>query len=165
MLEKTIDAERFLRNSLYVLRETFEGSPEGEGSAYLDNGVGVFSTLEKMGHELASTEVAGSTAAAHTEHLKFYIDRLVEFMNGREEKVNWEQSWLIETVNEEEWRILRDGVGKTYEKLLKCIADIEEWDDESIGGMIAITAHCAYHLGSIRQISKAAQASKTTAAN
>lgn len=165
MVEKTIETERFLRNSLFVLRETFEGSPEGEGSAYLDRGVGLFSTLENISHDLASTAVAGSTAAAHTEHLKFYIDRLVEFMNGRQEKVNWEQSWLIETVSEEEWQILRDGVGKTYETLLKCIAETEEWDDESIGGMIAITAHCAYHLGAIRQISKAATAARKTAVN
>ena len=34
---------------------------------------------------------------------KFYLDRLCEFMQGRTEPVKWEQSWLIETVNEEEW--------------------------------------------------------------
>ncbi|MDH3492259.1 MAG: DinB family protein [Acidobacteriota bacterium] len=165
MVGKTIETDRFLRNSLFVLCETFEGSSEGEGSAYLDRGVGVFSTLQDINHNLASTAVAGSTVAAHTEHLKFYIDRLVEFMNGRKEKVNWEQSWLIETVDEDEWQILREGVRKTYEKLLQSIAETKEWNDEAIGGMIAIIAHCAYHLGAIRQISKAAKAGNKTAAN
>ncbi len=43
-------------------------------------------------------------------------------MTGRTEKVNWDQSWLIETVNEEEWNFLKTGMKNSYENLLRTIA-------------------------------------------
>lgn len=147
--------DAFLRSIVYLLRETFEGSPEGEGSAYLDRGIGVFATLEKVSAEDVSREINETTIAAQTEHAKFYLDRLCEFMNGRTEKVNWEQSWLIETVNETEWDALRGGVRKSYENVLRCFADLEDWSEDNVGMAMGILAHTAYHLGAIRQIAKA----------
>ena len=43
-----IDTKVFIESVAYLLRETFEGSPEGQPSAYLDRGVGLFSTLEEL---------------------------------------------------------------------------------------------------------------------
>jgi len=153
--KNTIKKDDFLKDILIILRETFEGSPEGEGSAYLDRGVGIFATLEKLSAEQVSTEVGDTTIAAHTEHAKFYLDRLCEFIKGRTEKVNWEQSWLIETVNETEWNFLREGMRKSYESVLRCFAEIEIWNEDNIGDAVAIIAHTAYHLGAMRQIMKA----------
>ncbi len=154
MNEKTIEQADFLKNVLYILRETFEGSPEGQPSAYLDRGVGIFATLDGLSAENVSRYVNETTVAAHTEHAKFYLDRICELMHGKNEKINWEQSWLIETVNDEEWNHLRDGMRKSYENVLRCFAEIETWNDENIGESIAIIAHTAYHLGAIRQIMK-----------
>lgn len=151
-----INKDEFLKDILFILRETFEGSPEGEGSAYLDRGVGVFNTLEKLSAEQVSRDAGGSTIAAHAEHAKFYLDRICEFMKGRTEKVNWEQSWLIETVNETEWDALRGAVRKSYENVLLTFAEIETWNQDNIGDAVAIIAHSAYHLGAIRQMAKAA---------
>ena len=151
-----IEKEHFVKNVAYILRETFEGSPEGQGSAYLDRGVGVFITLDNLSAEQVSREFGGTTVAAQTEHAKFYLDRLCEFMNGRTEAVNWEQSWLIETVSDEEWNHLRDGVRKSYENALRCFAEIAAWNEDNTGEAIAIVAHTAYHLGAIRQIMKSA---------
>ena len=150
-----INRDDFLKDVLFILGETFEGSPEGQGSAYLDNGVGVFNTLEKLSAEEVSRQIGGTSIAAHTEHAKFYLDRLCEFINGSTEKVNWEQSWLIETVNETEWNFLREGMRKSYEGVLRCFAEVETWQEDNIGEAIAIIAHTAYHLGAIRQIAKA----------
>src|SRR5215212_5080494 len=111
----------------YLLRETFEGSPEGMPSAYLDRGIGFFSTLKDISAADASKEFAGTTIAAQTEHAKFYLDRLCEFINGRTERVNWEDSWLIETVNDAEWEALRSTVRKAYENTLKCVALTDDW--------------------------------------
>jgi hypothetical protein len=149
-----IQRDDFLKNLLYILRETFEGSPEGQPSAYLDRGVGVFATLDGLSAEQVSRFVNETTVAAHTEHAKFYLDRLCEFIAGRTEPVNWEQSWLIETVNDEEWNYLRGGMRKSYENVLRCFAEIETWNDNNIGESIAIITHTAYHLGAIRQIMK-----------
>lgn len=149
-----ISKEDFLKDVLLILRETFEGSPEGQPSAYLDRGIGFFPTLEKLSASDVSKDFGGTTIAAQTEHAKFYLDRLCEFMAGRTETVNWEQSWLIETVNDREWDALRDAVRKSYENVLKTFAEIETWNQDNIGDAVAIIAHTAYHLGSIRQINK-----------
>ena len=149
-----INKDDFLKDILFVLRETFEGSPEGAGSAYLDHGIGVLTTLEKLSAEQVSTGAGGTTIAAHTEHAKFYLDRICEFMTGRTEKVNWEQSWLIETVNDAEWNALRDAVRKSYENVLRTFAEVETWNQDNIADAIAIIAHSAYHLGAIRQMAK-----------
>lgn len=144
----------FLKDVLVVLQETFEGSPAGVGSAYLDRGIGFITTLEKLSAEQVSQKINETTIAAQTEHAKFYLDRICEFMTGKTEKVNWEQSWLIETVNETEWNALRDSVKKSYENVLHTFADIEVWSTNNIGDAVAIIAHTAYHLGAIRQIAK-----------
>ena len=150
----TIAKADFLKEVLFILRETFEGSPVGQGSAYLDRGIGVFATLETLSAADVSTEVGGTTIVAHVEHAKFYLDRICEFINGRTEKVNWEQSWLIETVSDAEWNILREGMRKSYENVLRCFAEIETWNQDNIGDAMAIIAHTAYHLGAIRQMIK-----------
>lgn len=151
----SIEKESFVKSLAYLFRETFEGSPEGQGSAYLDRGVGFFSALGSLSAEQVSRSVHGSTIAAHTEHAKFYLDRLCEYLNGRTEPVKWEQSWLIETVNEDEWSALRDSVRRSYENSLRTIAEKSEWPEQNVGEALAMLAHTAYHLGSIRQLAKA----------
>jgi hypothetical protein len=152
--QNLISKDNFMKGVLYLLHETFEGSP-AQGSAYLDRGVGLFNTLDNISAEQASHEVNSMTIAAQTEHLKFYLDRLCEFINGQTEKVNWEESWLIEDVNRDEWIALRDGLKKSYQGVLQCLANVTEWNEERIGEAMAMLAHTAYHFGAIRQILKA----------
>lgn len=149
-----ISTQLFVESVAYLLRETFEGSPEGQPSAYLDRGVGVFNTLSEMSADAASKDFHGTTAAAQTEHAKFYLDRLCEFINGRTDAVNWEDSWLIETVNEAEWDALRASVKRSYENSLRCLAEDREWTEIKVGMAMGLIAHSAYHLGAIRQIAK-----------
>src|SRR5687768_7343854 len=153
--ENYIEKDYFVKSLAYLLHETFEGSPEGQGSAYLDRGVGIFATLEKLSAEQVSRPVNGTTVAAQTEHAKFYLDRLCEFISGRTERVNWEDSWLIETVNDAEWDALRQTVRKSYENVLRCLAAVDDWTEDRTGMAIGMVAHTAYHLGAIRQIAKA----------
>jgi hypothetical protein len=149
-----ITRAQFVEAVAYLLRETFEGSPPGQPSAYLDRGVGFFTNIDGLSGAAASTEIHGTTVAAQTEHAKFYLDRLCEFLNGRTASVNWEDSWLIETVTEEEWTALRATVRTSYEDVLRCLAEIVEWNDRQTGMAVGMVAHTAYHLGAIRQIAK-----------
>jgi hypothetical protein len=160
--KNSIAKDAFLKLILIYLRETFEGSPE-TGSAYLDKGVGVLNTLDKLSAEEVSQKFGSTTIAAHSEHAKFYLDRLCEFMKGRTEKVNWEDSWLIETVNETEWKYLRVAVRKSYENALFTFAEIEDWNEDTLGEAIGIVAHTAYHLGAIRQMMKLAKSDEVSA--
>lgn len=150
-----IAKEDFLKVILVILHETFEGSPAGQGSAYLDRGIGFLNSIQSLSAEQVSQKINETTIAAQTEHAKFYLDRLCEFMTGRTEPVNWEQSWLIETVNETEWNALRESVKNSYENVLQTFAQIEIWNQDRIGEAVAIIAHTSYHLGAIRQILKA----------
>lgn len=149
-----IDQKVFVEGVAFLLRETFEGSPEGQPSAYLDRGVGIFSTLAETSGSIASRHHHGTTIAAHTEHAKFYLDRLCEFINGRRDPVNWEDSWLIETVDEEEWKALQLSVRKAYENTLNCLAETRDWNEMQVGMAMGLIAHTAYHLGAIRQMAK-----------
>src|SRR5688572_11232561 len=155
-----ISKQHFTAAIAYLLRESFEGSPEGQASAYLDRGVGFFTTLDKLSAENASREFSGTTIAAQTEHAKFYLDRLCEFISGRTERVNWEDSWLIETVNDAEWDALRQTVRKSYENVLRCLAAVDDWTEDRTGMAIGMVAHTAYHLGAIRQIAKSVQSAR-----
>lgn len=151
-----IPAKLLVEGVAYLLRETFEGSPKGQPSAYLDRGVGIFATLGEVSAEAASFEFHGTTIAGQTEHAKFYLDRLCEFINGRTEAVNWDASWLIEDVDENEWKALLESVRRSYESVLRCLADVPDWNEVRIGMAMGMVAHTAYHLGAIRQIAKAA---------
>lgn len=152
--DSTIETKQFIGGVAYLLREAFEGSPPGAPSAFLDRGVGFFPTLDNLSAEDASREFHGTTAAAQTEHAKFYLDRLCEYINGRTEPVNWDDSWLIETVNDAEWDALRASVRSTYENTLRELAADRAWNEMQIGMAIGLVAHTAYHLGAIRQIAK-----------
>lgn len=149
-----ISGLRFVESVAYLLRETFEGSPEGMPSAYLDRGVGMFVTLDGVSADTASAEFHGTTIAAQTEHAKFYLDRLCEYIDGRTEPVNWDDSWLIETVNEGEWAALRSSVRNSYTSTLRCLAESRDWNPMRLGMAMGLIAHSAYHLGAIRQIAK-----------
>ncbi len=151
----------FAEAAAYVLRETFEGSPPDEGSVYLDPGVGLFDTLGGVDAAKASRSFKGSTITSHAAHAKFYLDRLCEFMDGRTEKVNWEASWLIETVDEEEWAALQMTMRKTYEDTMRCFAGIDDWTEDRVAMAIGMVAHTAYHLGAIRQMAKSDSAVET----
>jgi enamine deaminase RidA (YjgF/YER057c/UK114 family) len=152
--KNSLQTGQFVEAVAYLLRETFEGSPEGQPSAYLDRGVGFFNTIDDLTAEQVSREYGQTTIAAQTEHAKFYLDRLCEFIGGRTERVNWEDSWLIDTVTDDEWNALRSAVKKAYESALKCLAGTQSWDATKAGMAIGLVAHTAYHLGAIRQIAK-----------
>jgi hypothetical protein len=137
-----------------VLRETFEGPPAGRLSSYIDKNAGLFATLVGVTAEDASRDFHGTTIAAQTEHAKFFLDLLCEYMDGNTERANWEASWLIETVNETEWDALRNSVKESYENTLRCLAAIDDWSEMRASFAMGIVAHTAYHLGSIRQIAK-----------
>ena len=50
----SIPVKNFVETVAYLLREAFEGAPEGQPNAFLDPGVGFFSTLAEVSAEAAS---------------------------------------------------------------------------------------------------------------
>jgi len=148
---KTVD---FTTNLFTLLKETFEGSQPGVGSCYLDREVGVLNTIDKISAADASRSIGSATFASHLEHARHYLVELVGFINGNTEKVDWEQSWLVKTVDENAWNALRENVRRDYELVVQTFNRIEIWDDEKVGDAMSVVVHTAYHLGAMRQIMK-----------
>lgn len=153
---KTIAQQDFTNSLFQLLKETFEGPPADTGSAYLDKGAGLFQTLDQLTAEAASTAVrpGAPTIAAHCEHARFYVVALHEFMRGATAKIDWRQSWLLQTTTPEEWEELKEGLRRAYTALTEHLQSVEVWTEEEVGDGMAIIVHTAYHLGAIRQLAR-----------
>jgi hypothetical protein len=152
----TIAQEDFTGSLFTLLKETFEGPPPQTASAYLDQGAGLFQTIESLTAEEASRVVVNGapSIAAHCEHARFYVAVLHQYIQGSSEKIDWKQSWLVQTVTAPEWEALKKELRQSYETVMAALQAIESWGDEQVGGGMAIITHTAYHLGAIRQLTR-----------
>jgi hypothetical protein len=57
----------------------------------------------------------------------------------------------VEKVTPEEWDEYIRKLKDTYHRIEKMFHDNPVWNEDSIGGSMAIVVHTAYHLGEIRQ--------------
>ncbi len=148
-------AEKDFTGSLFlILKETFEGPPPKTSSAFLDQGCGLFQTVEGLtaGDASRAARPGGTTVAAHCAHVKFYLDVLHAYMRGSDTQADWRQSWLVRTVSPEEWESLKREVRAAYETVSEALRSVEDWGERTVGAGVAVVAHTAYHLGAIRQI-------------
>jgi hypothetical protein len=152
----TLNQEDFTSSFFILFKETFEGPPADRGSAYLDKDAALFQTLDALSAEDASARPRGGgpTVAAHCEHVRFYVLALYDFMRGATGKVDWERSWVRQTVTPAEWEQLRAELRRAYETVAAHLRALDSWGDEEVGDGLAIVVHTAYHLGAIRQIVK-----------
>ncbi len=152
---KTINQDDFTKALLALLKETFEGMPDAEGNVFLDRSVGVFTTLAKIDAQQASVETFQTTIAAHCEHARFYLELLNNYLNKDFRVVDFNQSWRVKTVGENDWDALRENLAKSYRQTSETFEKNEDWSLDTITVAMGIVAHTAYHLGAIRQITKA----------
>ncbi len=151
---KTINQTDFTTALAILFRETFEGMPTVEEQVFLTHESGIFITLGKIDSEKASTEINSTTIAAHSEHARFYIELLDNYLNKNMRVVNFNQSWKTKIVNENEWDDLRENLSNMYRKTTETFEKNEEWGLDTITVAMGIVAHTAYHLGAIRQLAK-----------
>jgi hypothetical protein len=66
--------------------------------------------------------------------------------------VDWGEIWRrVEKVTTEEWDTSKTKLESTYRRIEGALHENETWDENVIGGAMAIIVHTAYHLGEIRQ--------------
>ena len=152
---KNINQEDLVKSLQYLLKETFEGAPTGSESIYLDRGIGMFSTLDKLNATQASFSITGTTIAAHSEHARYYLEVLNNFLSGIIQSADWNRSWAKKKVDDKEWEELKSNFSEMYKTVSETFQKTEDWDDDKITEAMAIVVHTAYHLGAIRQIAKA----------
>ncbi|MBS1706446.1 MAG: hypothetical protein JST40_11255 [Armatimonadetes bacterium] len=145
-----------LRNALVKLfTEAFEGVQPGATGTYFVQGTeALLPILAATSAQEASEKPAPdvSSVAAHTIHATYYVHLLNEFIAGRRPEINWEKSWAVQTVSEEEWNNAREDLGREYHLLRSTMETIEVTDPEHQIYLLAQLPHAAFHLGSIRQL-------------
>jgi hypothetical protein len=65
---------------------------------------------------------------------------------------DWGEVWrTVEKVTPDEWNALNDKLKDTYQRIENVFRGNTVWNEDTIGGALAIVVHTAYHLGEIRQ--------------
>jgi hypothetical protein len=123
---------------------------------FLDKGTSLFETLADVSAEEASQATSGrcATLAAQVNHVRFYLDVTEKYMLEQHgERVDWQSSWQVGAVTEEEWARLKDELRASYTRVRATMEGFDSWDNDSrLGGAMAILVHTAHHLGEIRQM-------------
>ena len=123
---------------------------------FLDRGTSLCETIDSLSAEQASSIPTGGTTtiAGHVAHILFYLDVMNDYINGRNpQKIDWKQSWLVNTVTDAEWAELRLKVRNQYGSWVAQCDRFPDWNDERrFGGAVALIVHTAYHIGAIRQM-------------
>ena len=150
-IETRIKKDDFMDSLFAILDETFEN----HHGIYLDENTSLFQTLETISAEEASIPVGGKCAslAAQVEHVNFYLEVLERYIFQNDtSRVDWGEIWRrVEKVTPEEWRESKIKLEGTYRRIDKLLHENETWNEDAIGGAMAIVVHTAYHLGEIRQ--------------
>ena len=148
-MEKKSQDEMITAEILDLFDETFE-SVHGY---YLDKETSLFERLNAISSEKASKSSKDSdyTIASHVEHIDFYLKTIMGYIKGEiEGKTDWDKSWLVKTVNKEEWNTLKDNLSGSYKQVTDMIKGFTYWKNEDdFSGVISMLVHSAFHLGAI----------------
>jgi hypothetical protein len=147
----SVPVENIHKALLMLMKDTFE---EVRG-LYLDKGTSLFETLDEVSAEEASKPISekGTSIAAHVEHTRFHLNEIVKMDQSGPREVNWDESWKVSSVSEDEWRKLKADLKSVYEQVCQIMQNFTaEAAGQYLPGAISVIAHSAYHLGAIRQI-------------
>ncbi len=138
---------------LAVLREAFEGPP-GPWSYFIDNDpdAGMLGTVAGRSAEAASRPRGETTVAARAHHVVFGLHASAAWIRGDRTPRDRAESWRVTSVDEDDWRRLRDTPRAGYEDLREAIERHAASGAEAMGGVVGTLAHAAYPLGAIRRM-------------
>jgi hypothetical protein len=140
--------------------ELVDGANQPNGAYILNTGDrGLLRSLDTLSADDASSSTnGGATIAAHTQHVRYGLSLMNRW--GREggnpfADATWDAAWKVSAVDSAQWDEIRTGLRDEAHRWLKVLGIPREVADVEVSGMIASIAHLAYHVGAIRQISKA----------
>jgi hypothetical protein len=149
-MENEVMATRFREALLGNLEEAFENVH----GLFLDKNTSFLETLDTISAAEASVPVSesGASIAGHVDHTRFYLALMLELASGKEVgKVDWEESWVVKEVNEEQWTALKAALRQVYGEVVNLARTENRWEEHGrMIGAIGMVAHNAYHLGAIR---------------
>jgi hypothetical protein len=150
-----IKSEIFKQSLNTLLPEVF-GVTDAPHGYILDNGqAGLLGTLDQVDSATASARLRPSneTIASHTNHVLFLVSLHNRFEAGEQpHDIDWAGSWTNQVVDAATWDRLRADLRAAYNTVVGRLEQRSEWPDDGVGAYIMLVAHCAYHLGEIKQI-------------
>jgi hypothetical protein len=143
-----------------LFSELVSGIPAKAGGFILNSGdEGLLRSLEKLTAADASRSVnGGATVAAHAQHVRYglsLMNRWATEGGNPFADATWDAAWRISAVDEPQWKEIRAGLRLETHRWHEVLGSPREVNEVELMGLIASIAHLAYHLGAIRQISKA----------
>jgi hypothetical protein len=148
-----------------LFSELVDGTP-GQGGAFVLNSgdIGLLRSLDKLSAADASSSVNdGATIAAHAQHLRYglsLMNRWAREGGNPFADAKWDAAWQMSAVDAAAWNEIRSGLRDEAGHWLEALQSPRQVSDIELAGMIGSIAHLAYHLGAIRQISKAVRGPK-----
>jgi hypothetical protein len=158
-----------MMNSLEVspaLAELFSELVAGTGASggpfILNSGdVGLLRSIDELTALDASRPVnEGATIAAHAQHLRYglsLMNRWAAEGGNPFADPKWDEAWTTSSVDNAQWEEIRSGLRDESHRWLQVLRTPRQLGDVELNGLIGSIAHVAYHLGAIRQISRAAR--------
>ena len=139
-----------------LLIEVFEGPPGDEAYILNPGDPGLLKQLESISATTASKAPTPGKPplAAHADHVHYGLSLMVRWVAGEENpwaSADWNASWKITGVSEEEWRTLIRNLRQASTAWRDAASRRKEWGPVDAAGAISTVAHTAYHLGAIRQ--------------
>ena len=137
-----------------LLAETFGVSDSPDGYMLESGRAGLMGTINALDASTASVALApGEPAiAAQCGHILFLLSFFSAYEQGQTPAADWEGSWARRVVDEPAWAALRGQLQSTYDAVVARFTPDSPWPEPRVGAAILLLAHCAYHVGQIRQL-------------
>lgn len=134
-------------------------APKGDAFMLNSGDVGLVRSLEKLTAADASRSANdGATIAAHAQHVRYglsLMNRWATEGGNPFADATWDAAWKISAVDDPQWKEILGGLRQETQRWHKVLGKPRDVIEVELMGMIGSIAHLAYHLGAIRQISKA----------
>jgi hypothetical protein len=145
--------------------ELVDGASDSGDAFILNSGdIGLLASVDKLSAADASRSASqGATIAAHAQHVRyglFLMNRWATAGGNPFADARWDEAWKTSEVDTVAWTEIREGLRHEAHRWSETLQSPREVTGVELTGMIASIAHLAYHLGAIRQISKAARGPK-----
>lgn len=157
-----MDDQTFRSAFLTLFTEAFEGKPSGApGTWFVEKSESLLDALETLSAEEASKRPNEnvSSVAAHLDHARYYVSVSNAFARGEKPELNWEESWRLQQVTDEEWKQLANDLKNEYDELKGHVSSANLESNEIVAGIMANLAHAAFHLGAVRLLMRLTSAS------
>lgn len=148
-----------------LFSELTDGAKDPSGAFILNSGdIGLLRSLDGISAEDASRSVNdGATIGAHAQHLRYGLSLMNRWASEGGDPfadATWDKAWTTRRGEASAWTEIRNGLRDETHRWLAALNSPREVTDVELTGMIGSVAHLAYHLGAIRQISKATRGPK-----